>query len=81
MDRNRPSYIGGLMELSSSRLYDLWSGLGDLMSTGNPAAEEESGDNEFFATLYQDPAALRHFLSGMTGISTAEATLIAARLP
>src|SRR5262245_23004531 len=34
LDRTRPSYIGGLMELSSKRLYDLWSGLGDLLRTG-----------------------------------------------
>lgn len=81
LDRNKPSYIGGLMELSSRRLYELWSGLGVLMSTGNPAASEETGDNEFFSTLYQDPDALKQFLSGMTGISTAEATLIAARFP
>ncbi|MCV7288990.1 hypothetical protein H7J87_27045 [Mycolicibacterium wolinskyi] len=81
LDRNKPSYISGLMELSSRRLYDPWSGLGGLMSTGKPAAEEESGDNEFFATLYRDPDALRQFLSGMTGISAAEATLIAARFP
>jgi SAM-dependent methyltransferase len=81
LDRNKPSYIGGLMELSSTRLYDVWSGLGDLLRTGLPEAAEESGDNEFFATLYQDPDALREFLSGMTGISTAEATLIAARFP
>src|SRR5262245_182423 len=35
-DRTRPSYIGGLMELSSRRLYDLWSGLGSLLRTGRP---------------------------------------------
>jgi SAM-dependent methyltransferase len=81
LDRKKPSYIGGLMELSSKRLYDLWSGLGDLMSTGSPVAKEETGDNEFFATLYQHSDALKEFLSGMTGISTAEATLIAARFP
>lgn len=81
LDRNKPGCVGGLMELSRRRLYDLWSGLGDLLSTGNSAAAEESGDNEFFAALYQDPHALRQFLSGMTGISTAEATLIAARFP
>ena len=81
LDRNKPSYIGGLLELSSKRLYDLWSGLGDLLRTGNPAAEEETGDNEYFATLYQDPEALSQFLSGMTGISSTEATLIAARFP
>jgi hypothetical protein len=81
LDRARPSYIGGLLELSGRRLYDLWSGLGDLLRTGRPQAEEESGENEFFSELYRDPEALREFLSGMTGITTGEATLIAARFP
>jgi hypothetical protein len=79
--RGRPSYIGGLMELSSKRLYDLWSGLGDLLRTGRPEAEEERGESEFFSSLYRDPTALREFLVGMTGISSGEATLIAARFP
>jgi precorrin-6B methylase 2 len=81
LDRARPSYIGGLMELSSKRLYDLWSGLGDLLRTGRPEATEEQGNNEFFSSLYGDPDALREFLAGMTGITTGEATLIAARFP
>ena len=81
LDRARPSYIGGLMELSSTRLYDLWSGLGDLLRTGRPEAEEERGENEFFSSLYRDPTALKEFLVGMTGISSGEATLIAARFP
>lgn len=81
LDRAKPSYIGGLMELSSKRLFTLWSGLGDLLESGNPQAPEESDDNEFFSSLYSDPAALKNFLVGMTGISTGEATLIAARFP
>lgn len=81
LDRGKPSYIGGLMELSSKRLYGLWSGLGDLLRTGRPQAAEEQGENEFFSTLYRDPEALREFLAGMTGITTGEATLIAARFP
>ncbi|MFC9437202.1 methyltransferase [Nocardia sp. NPDC057030] len=81
LDRGKPSYVGGLLELSSKRLYELWSGLGHLLRTGCPEAEEERGDNEFFTTLYRDPAALENFLSGMTGISTGEAMLIAARFP
>jgi hypothetical protein len=81
LDRAKTSYIGGLMELSSSRLYDLWSGLGRLLRTGTPEAEEEQGESEFFSSLYRDPAALRDFLAGMTGISTGEAMLIAARFP
>jgi precorrin-6B methylase 2 len=81
LDRAKPSYIGGLMELASKRLYDLWSGLGDLLRTGRPEAAEERGENEFFSALYRDPEALKDFLSGMTGITTGEATLIAARFP
>ncbi len=81
LDRAKPSYIGGLLELSSKRLYALWEGLDDLLRTGRPQASEEQGDNEFFATLYQDPDALREFLAGMTGISTGEAILIASRFP
>lgn len=81
LDRSKPSYVGGLMELSSKRLYGLWSQLDDLLRTGRPGAEEERGDNEFFSMLYQDPLALKGFLAGMTGISTGEATLLAARFP
>jgi O-methyltransferase domain/Dimerisation domain len=81
LDREKSTYIGGLMELSSTRLYDLWSGLDDLLETGTPAAVEERDGNEFFDVLYRDPVALRRFLSGMTGISTGEVTLLAARFP
>jgi hypothetical protein len=81
LDRTKPSYVGGLMELSSKRLYGLWSSLDDLLRTGRPGAEEERGDNEFFSMLYRDPLALKGFLAGMTGISTGEVTLLAARFP
>ncbi|MBV9513190.1 MAG: methyltransferase, partial [Mycobacteriaceae bacterium] len=80
LDRTKPGYVGGLMELSSKRLYELWSGLGDLLVTGRPAARE-GRDNDFFSTLYRDPAALRNFMTGMTGSSTGEATVLAARFP
>ncbi len=81
LDREKSSYIGGLMELSSTRLYDLWSGLDELLSTGVPAAVEAQGEVEFFDALYRDPVALKTFLVGMTGISTGEVTLLAARFP
>jgi hypothetical protein len=38
LDRSKPSYVGGLMELSSKRLYELWSGLDDLLRS--PAGRE-----------------------------------------
>lgn len=81
LDRAQPSYLGGLLELSSTRLYDLWSGLGDLLKTGRPQAKEEQDGSDFFGTLYRDPESLRKFLSGMTGISMGEAVPIAAHFP
>lgn len=81
LDKTKPSYAAGLMELSSKRLYDLWGGLGDLLRTGLPAAKEGQEENEFFPSLYRDPVAMREFLTGMTGVSTGEATLLAARFP
>src|SRR5262249_8009661 len=41
LDRAKPSYVGGLLELSSPRLYDLWSGLEELLKSGRPQAKEE----------------------------------------
>jgi hypothetical protein len=82
LDHAKPSYLGGLMELSSKRLFNFRSGrLGDLLQTGRPGAAEERGENRFFSALYRDPAALRSFLIGMTEMSAGEATLIAARFP
>jgi hypothetical protein len=85
LDRQKSSYIGGLMELSSTRLFGLWGDLDDLLKTGAPAAEEEReearGETGFFDALYRDPEALKTFLSGMTGISTGEVILLAARFP
>ena len=81
LDRAKPSYAGGLMELGSQRLYQLWADLPELLRTGRPAAQEGQERSEFFPALYRDPVAMREFLTGMTGVSTGEATLLAARFP
>jgi O-methyltransferase domain/Dimerisation domain len=81
LDRAKPSQLGGLMGLSSRRLFNLWSSLGDLLQTRRPGAAQERGDNAHFSALCRDPAALRSFLVGMTEMSTGEAALIAARFP
>jgi hypothetical protein len=39
--RAKPSYLGALMGLSSRRLFNSWSGFGDLLQTGRPGAAEE----------------------------------------
>jgi hypothetical protein len=55
LDRAKPSHLGGLMGLSSRRLFNLWSGLGDLLQSRRPRAAEERGDNAQFSALCREP--------------------------
>jgi hypothetical protein len=80
LDRAKPSYLGGLLEMMNARLYGFWGSLTEALRTGEPQNECKTGGNLFDA-LYSDPARLRSFLSAMTGISMASAQAIAARFP
>jgi precorrin-6B methylase 2 len=80
LDRNKPSYAGGLLEMSNARLYPFWGSLTEALRTGDPQNEAKRGEN-FFAKIYSDPNRLRQFLSGMTGISMGAAQAIAAKFP
>jgi hypothetical protein len=42
LDPAKPTYLGGLIGLSSKGLFSLWSGLGDLLQTGRAGAAEEA---------------------------------------
>lgn len=80
LDRNRPSYVGGLLEMCNHRLYGFWGSLTEALRTGEPQNEAKGGGNPFDA-LYADPGRLREFLGAMTGISLGTARAIAARFP
>ncbi len=80
LDRNKPSYIGGMLEMANSRLYPFWGSLTEALRTGHPQNEAKVGEN-FFAALYQDPGRLRQFLHAMTGISMGAALAIAEKFP
>jgi hypothetical protein len=80
LDRAKPSYIGGLLEMTNARLYGFWGSLTEALRTGLPQNECKSGGNPFDA-LYGDPERLRSFLSAMTGISMGTARAIAAKFP
>lgn len=79
LDKNKPSYIGGMLEMANHRLYPYWAHLTEALKTGLPQNEAKHNP-DFFAELYADPARLREFLSAMTGVSRA-ANLDIARLP
>lgn len=79
LDRAKPSYVGGLLEMMATRLYDIWGGLTDALRTGTRQSEGTTGD--LFDTLYEDPARLRQFLEAMTGVSLGAARAIAEKFP
>jgi len=81
LDRRRPGYIGGILEMANARLYPFWGALTDALRTGRPQNEMAAGGENPFAALYQDPDRLRGFLRAMTGISLGSARAIAAGFP
>lgn len=80
LDRNKPSYVGGMLEMASARLYPFWGSLTEALRTGYPQNEATIGEN-FFAALYQDRKRLKQFLHAMTGISMGAALAIAEKFP
>ncbi|WP_219413893.1 methyltransferase [Pseudonocardia nigra] len=80
LDRAKPSYIGGILEMAGARLYPFWGSLTDALRTGRPQNEVKAGE-DFFATIYQDPARLKQFLHAMTGISMGAALAVAEKFP
>lgn len=80
LDRNKPSYAGGMLEMCNARLYKFWGSLTEGLRTGMPQNEVKEGGN-FFAALYSDPGKLEGFLKAMTSLSFGSAQSIAKRFP
>ena len=80
LDRNNPSYVGGILEMANARLYPFWGSLTDALRTGQPQNEAKMGE-DFFAALYQDRDRLRQFMHAMTGLSMGAANAIAEQFP
>jgi O-methyltransferase domain/Dimerisation domain len=80
LDRNKPSYIGGILEMANDRLYRFWGSLTEALYTGHPQNEIKGGEDSF-AAIYQDPDRLKQFLHAMTGISMGAALAIAEKFP
>ena len=80
LDRAKPTYIGGMLEMANTRLYPFWSLLTEGLRTGTPQNEVKHGKN-WFMELYETPARLRQFLQAMTGLSLGAAEAIAQKFP
>ncbi|HEU4685688.1 MAG TPA: methyltransferase [Nitrospira sp.] len=80
LDRNKPSYAGGMLEMANARLYRFWGSLTEGLQTGRPQNEAKTGE-DFFGALYADSHRLEGFLKAMTGLSAASARIIAKKFP
>jgi len=81
LDKHKPSYIGGMLEMANRRLYGYWNNLTKALRTGQPQNEAAHGEPDVFATLYADPERLKGFLRAMTGISRGANLAIASKFP
>jgi hypothetical protein len=81
LDKSKPSYIGGVLEMANHRLYGFWGHLTEALRTGQPQNEVRGGGLALFEMLYADPARLKQFLKAMSGISHGSALAIAAKFP
>jgi hypothetical protein len=81
LDRKKPSYVGGILEMANQRLYPFWGHLTEALRTGEPQNEVRSGGPGLFEALYADPARLKTFLVAMTGLSHGANMAIARRFP
>lgn len=80
LDRNKSSYVGGILEMANARLYRFWGSLTEGLRTGQAQNEAKTGE-DFFGTLYADPQRLEGFLKAMTGLSIGSARSIAQKFP
>lgn len=70
LDRTKPSYIGGILEMCNDRLYPFWGTLEEGLKTGAPQNEAKHSDENLFEALYADPQRLEQFLEAMIGIQS-----------
>jgi hypothetical protein len=80
LDRNKPTYLGGIFEMASARLFRYWASLTEALRTGQPQNEVKHGGDPF-KQIYTDPQALEGFLKAMSSISIGPSLAIAAKFP
>lgn len=81
LDKRKPSYLGGILEMANLRLYPFWGNLTTALRTGEPQNEARTGEASTFQQLYADPERLHGFLKAMTGISHGANLAIAQKFP
>lgn len=69
LDKNKPSYVGAILEMANDRLYRFWNDLGVALKTGKPQNEIKHSQKPMFEMLYEDLPRLEQFMGAMRGLS------------
>lgn len=77
LDKAKPTYIGGLLEMANSRLYASWGNLENALETGLPQNEVKGKGAGVFEMLYADEKRLDAFLKAMAGTQSGNFTAFA----
>ncbi|NNE93475.1 MAG: methyltransferase [Verrucomicrobiales bacterium] len=80
LDKSKPSYVGGILEMANHRLYPFWADLTTALKTGEQQNESKAGQ-DMFGNLYSDPERLSEFLRAMSGVSRGANLQIARQFP
>ncbi|RYE86908.1 MAG: methyltransferase [Hyphomicrobiales bacterium] len=80
LDHDKPSYIGGILEMANARLYPFWANLTEGLRTGEPQNEARTG-GDLFDAIYTDSDTLANFVAAMTGLSLGTGRAIARKFP
>ncbi|HLL42317.1 MAG TPA: methyltransferase [Segetibacter sp.] len=68
LDKEKPGYIGGILEMANNRLFRFWANLDDAMKTGKLQNEAANKGDNLFEAIYSSPEKTREFVNAMTGI-------------
>jgi len=79
LDKKSPTYVGGMPEMMSTRLFGFWNHLGTALRTGQPQSEVKIHGKPIFEELYASEAKLGEFLDAMTSLQVANFALLAEK--
>jgi hypothetical protein len=79
LDKNKLSYIGGMLEMANNRLYPFWNFLEEGLRSGKPQNEIRSGRSTLFDEIYTDIDKTREFINAMSGIQVGNFVTFATR--
>lgn len=68
LDKAKPSYIGGLLEMQSDQGWKVWAKLDEGLKTGLIQHKIKDNEESIFDFLYKDPEQFKKFVNGMTGV-------------